>query len=341
MAGSAEIQGSMAGSSGALGQIAGTVLGLMTANYNDNRQKRMNRELIEQQMIAGKQMGRFNQQLALEMWDKTNYEAQRKHMEKAGLNPALMYGSAGQGGTTQGGRADMPSSSTAPTGGGEIGMGMQIGLQAQMMAAQVQLMKSQAANLDQDTANKAGGEGTGGAQKENLMQLTTNARVQQTLTEYQTEIAQIERDIKAGTKQEAMTAIKQAVESTAQTIRSQKVGAEVSEATKDSIIQQLNKNAVEQALRIEGAKKGLIKQDADTAAVNTSIQKMSQEIYNMIQEQGQKWKALSQEDQRLMIQKRLMQFTQQSTEFNTSTPQQIGQWVELIGDILTAGILKF
>lgn len=38
--------------------------------------------------------------LQYDMWNKTNYGNQVKHMKDAGLNPALMYGSAGQGGQT-------------------------------------------------------------------------------------------------------------------------------------------------------------------------------------------------------------------------------------------------
>ena len=37
------------------------------------------------------------------MFDYTGYENQVKQMKAAGLNPALMYGSAGSGGSTQGG----------------------------------------------------------------------------------------------------------------------------------------------------------------------------------------------------------------------------------------------
>ena len=40
------------------------------------------------------------------MWESTNYEQQRKHMEEAGLSAALMYGGSGAGSTsTAGGQA--------------------------------------------------------------------------------------------------------------------------------------------------------------------------------------------------------------------------------------------
>ena len=42
-----------------------------------------------------------DQQLA--MWNETNYGAQVSHLEAAGLNPALMYGAGGGGGSTTAG----------------------------------------------------------------------------------------------------------------------------------------------------------------------------------------------------------------------------------------------
>ena len=48
---------------------------------------------------AGKQSHQYNQ----EMWDYTNYKNQVKHLEAAGLNPALLYGQGGGGGATAAG----------------------------------------------------------------------------------------------------------------------------------------------------------------------------------------------------------------------------------------------
>ena len=39
----------------------------------------------------------------LEMWNSTNYEQQRAHMENAGLSAALMYGGSGAGSTSTAG----------------------------------------------------------------------------------------------------------------------------------------------------------------------------------------------------------------------------------------------
>lgn len=102
-----------------------------------------------------KEMANINQQHNKDMFDYTGYQAQVAQMKAAGLNPALMYGSAGAGGSTQGG-AGMAGSAGAGSGsvGGTpsapdtgiingVGMGLQLGL-----------MDAQKKNIDADTAKK-------------------------------------------------------------------------------------------------------------------------------------------------------------------------------------------
>ena len=102
-----------------------------------------------------KEMANINQQHNKDMFDYTGYQAQVAQMKAAGLNPALMYGSAGAGGSTQGG-AGMAGSAGAGSGsvGGTpsapdtgiingVGMGLQLGL-----------MDAQKRNIDADTAKK-------------------------------------------------------------------------------------------------------------------------------------------------------------------------------------------
>ena len=44
-----------------------------------------------------KEQADYSQQLALDMWNATNYESQVEHMKAAGLNPALLYSKGGAG----------------------------------------------------------------------------------------------------------------------------------------------------------------------------------------------------------------------------------------------------
>lgn len=86
------------------------------------------------------------------MWKDTNFGAQIAELNKAGLNPGLIYGMGGAGGTTTGHGTAQPSGATAPGGttAAEMGMGLQMGL----MAAQKRLIEAQASNLEADTKNK-------------------------------------------------------------------------------------------------------------------------------------------------------------------------------------------
>lgn len=82
----------------------------------------------------------------MEMWNQTNFEAQRKHMENAGLSVGLMYGGGGQGAVSQGGQATQPSGPTSNP--------VAMALQYQQIEQQNAAIKSQTM-LNQAEATKA------------------------------------------------------------------------------------------------------------------------------------------------------------------------------------------
>jgi len=118
---------------GAVGGILGMNLGRQNANEAMERQMKLNLQ---------------GHQLQKDMWDYTNYENQRKHMEKAGLNVGLMYGQGGGGGTTAGSQSG-GSASQAPTP--EV---MGLALQAQNAMANTELAKAQTRNINADATAK-------------------------------------------------------------------------------------------------------------------------------------------------------------------------------------------
>lgn len=317
----------------------GAIMGLLNQNQADRRQLRMNKELIAQQTKAAKEMGQFNQGLALDTWEKTNFAAQRKQLEKAGLNVGLMYGQAGAGGTTQGGSSQMPSSSTAPTGGGEIGMGMQLGLQAQMMQAQIKNLEANT-NKTNVEATKTAGVDTAKTQSEieQTIQNTKNAALEGIYKRYQNKIADVEARIKDNTEIDAMKAIQLANEQTIEQIRNLRSEANVKNETQEEVINQINTASKEQALRIEAQKLGLIKATADINQVNATIRKIVQEVNVMTQENMREWDKMNFTQKELLIKQKLQEATQQATDFNTSTAEQIKQWTSLISSIIGMGV---
>lgn len=143
-------------------EAVGGILGMATAGWNDKRQLKQQEKLQELQMKGQKQMTDYNTEANLRaqmaMWEKTGYGSQKEQMIKAGLNPALMYGMSGGGGTTVGGGASTGnvSGATAPSGGGEIGMGIQAGLQAALMQAQIKNIEADTADKTADAIKKGG-----------------------------------------------------------------------------------------------------------------------------------------------------------------------------------------
>lgn len=128
-------------------QIGMAGLGMILGGINDQRQIDQQRELQGMQIKGNKEMADYSQQKQKEMWDYTNYENQKKHMKNAGLNPALMYGMGGGGGSSLGsGASGSVNGGDAPKGGGEA-MGMM----------QMALMDAQRRNIEADTANKNAG----------------------------------------------------------------------------------------------------------------------------------------------------------------------------------------
>jgi len=124
----------------AAGGIVGAGLGLALQGANDRRQLKQQGKLQALEIEGQKQMGIFNRQQQMQLWNDTNYSAQMEQLKKAGLNPGLMYGmGGGSGGTTQANTGNV-TGGQAPQGGGEI-MGMA------MMQAQIR-------NINADTQQK-------------------------------------------------------------------------------------------------------------------------------------------------------------------------------------------
>lgn len=87
-----------------LGAIMG-VIGAASALQAGSNQSYNEEQAQLRQAQINKEQAKYNQGLAMEYWDYTNWENQIDHLKKAGLNPALMYAKGGAGGQTGGGQA--------------------------------------------------------------------------------------------------------------------------------------------------------------------------------------------------------------------------------------------
>ena len=69
-------------------------------NRRRKKQIEQQQKLTDIQVEAQKELADYGMGISKEMFEATGYGAQRRQMEEAGLNPALMYGHAGAGGST-------------------------------------------------------------------------------------------------------------------------------------------------------------------------------------------------------------------------------------------------
>lgn len=106
----------------------------------DERQLRQQKKLQDIGIEGSKEMTDYQKQKELQQWKDTSYGAQVEQMNKAGVNPALLYGMGGSGGSTTGGgavnvsggsAADAASTSQARTGATRQSMDMAMAM-AQM-----------------------------------------------------------------------------------------------------------------------------------------------------------------------------------------------------------------
>ena len=125
-----------------------------------HQQNRNQRRLMSDQFGYNKKMAKYGHDLQMDMWNKTNYKAQVEHMKAAGLNPGLMYGSAGQGGSTG-------SQSAQGVSQGQAGMMHSMDIaNMSLIKAQRDKLKEETENIKKDTELKGSQIGESGARTE-------------------------------------------------------------------------------------------------------------------------------------------------------------------------------
>lgn len=115
------------------------------AREAEEREHQRQLEYMGLQAQYNKEQAKYSTELSKEMWDYTNYENQKKHLEAAGLNPALLYGQSGGGGSAAGG-------GTAAGVGLPTSTGIGMGIQWEQMEAQKELAKAEAAKTNAEAA---------------------------------------------------------------------------------------------------------------------------------------------------------------------------------------------
>lgn len=188
--------------------VVNTGMGLLLGKHNDKRQLKQQTKLQDLQIKGNKEMADYNYNLQKRMWEETNYSAQMEQLEKAGLNPGLVYGQSGGGATTTGSQGGNVTGAEAPKGGGEAIAMMGMGMNLQMMKAEIELKQAQARNLEAVT-DKTKGVDTEEAQTRilDLTQGIANKKAQEALTRVQTRLGELEEKLQSETMEEQIATI--------------------------------------------------------------------------------------------------------------------------------------
>lgn len=292
----------------ALGSIVGEGIGLLFAGANNTNQANQQDRLDQIQLKYNEQMSDYNYANQLKLWQETNYPAQVQELEKAGLNPALLYGSRGGGGATTGtpsggiGGAQAPSVSPAETA--------QMAIMSQQAQADINLKNAEAENIRAKTPQEAP---LMTAQTQSLTQGVQNMQAQQALTEMQTTAQSIQNKIQGTTDEDQIAQIRSAA---------QQIQAQAQQAVRNNYIDQ---NTMDAKIKIvQGQMIGIYLQNQLTKAETGLTTEQIQQVTNGIAQAWQNVKINAQNantnEGHLMLQ-RFIQDTPESGQIEAKSRQ--------------------
>jgi hypothetical protein len=282
-----------------LGIATGQVAGAM----NDYRQMNQQAQLNKQQTAFNMNMMNYQAEKQYEMWQKTGPVGMVEQYKKAGLNPALMYGLSGGGGGTTGNISQGQSAPEAPKGGGEYMAGMAMMQQAQVQAAQVKEIQSQAdlnaaqaENLRKGTTPKAI------AETENLMQGLDNMKQEYEYKKLEITEKNLQNYALQGTLDEQMQSIRWNAQQALTMLKMMNNDKKISDATMQDKITQWHNLAVQSALEVT------LKQ----AQISLTTEQTKQ-LANSI---GQQWAHLNNEQAQIEINRQLATWQTSGAKFS-------------------------
>lgn len=299
---------------------AGAILGIGLGDYNDNRQVRQQERLQKLQIEGQKEMMDYSSQKQLQMWHDTNYWAQVAELEKAGLNPGLLYGMSGGGGVTTGSPQGNVSGGSAQQNAGEVQQMMGIGLQLKMQEAQIKVMETQAEK------NKAEATATSGVQTDvgkqnieeskariaNLSQGLDNQRQEYEIKRLEITMKNIENFEKQASQQDRLKYITYEAKTAAEQYKSAAAEANIDQKTVSDKIKIIHQEAVGAVLKnvliqsqTQNVNASTANIKAETGAIPFKINVMDQQAKSIYNTMLQGWDKLNQGERELRVKEAL------------------------------------
>lgn len=287
-----------------IGSIIGAGIGLAGSILGRKQQNEDQREMMELQAKLNQQQAQYNQGLAKDMWNYTSFPNQVKKMKDAGLNPALIYGMGGQGGSSSGaGQASGVGLSDAK--GMQTGIAIQgMGLELANLASQIELNKSQAEK------NKAEAEKTAGvdtqvqqATMENLITQTENEKVKKGLIYADTRFKDALEEVTRAKVDEVGWNVKnlmKSLELADRNIRATDLDNELKDRTMEANVKQANeilKNTMADTL--VKYSQGKVN-EAEAKAIGEKVEQGWSSIGIQMAEKEQGWQQLEQNAEKIM-----------------------------------------
>lgn len=165
-----------------ISQVLSAGMGMMNSHNDRQFNKGQAREADARALANSQAMSDYNKENAMDIWNRTNYKAQREHMERAGLNVGLMYGMGGAGGATTSG-AGSPSMQGTGARHDSSAYGIEDKIaNAGLAMAQVENIKADTAKKEAEAASISGVETEQKkANTEQMLQDIKNKQAQETM----------------------------------------------------------------------------------------------------------------------------------------------------------------
>lgn len=278
-------------------QAIGGGMGMLLGKWNDKRQIKQQTKLQDLQIKGSKELTDYDYSKQLQMWKDTNYKAQVDELEKAGLNPALLYGMSGGGGATVGTGGAQVSGANAQQNPGEAQAGMAMGMQLGMNAAQQELIKAQTENI-KATTEKLKGPDTAKVETEigKILQDTKNAEAIEAGIKLENKLKQLQVNYESAVSQDKIEIIREEYRKISGEASSALIKANIDEATRATVEKQIEANYIS-----TGIQQMLMRAETDLKRANIALTKA--QITQIAHSIAQKWQEVGQGDERVKIEK--------------------------------------